>query len=101
MGYAVHRLSLADIVQAAFVALRGALCLFLQVDDFSWHEFVVLVALVVFGEFLVRYAKFLRQAMESVSLAYLYIIVTIEGMYGMKIVACRIVMVVSYEKFVV
>ena len=53
----------------------------------------MLVALVVFGEFLVRYAKFLRQAMESVSLAYLYIIVTIEGMYGMKIVACRIVFI--------
>ena len=53
LGYAVHRLSLAHVVESSLVALRCTLCLFLQIDDFARDEFVALVALVVFCEFLV------------------------------------------------
>ena len=75
----VHAFSRLNHVWTSLVLLRRLLALLLQIDDVALLQHVVLVALVVSGQFSPADAHFLAQCLEGISLAGIEIVVVVVG----------------------
>ena len=89
LGNEVHRLAVLDVVQTAFVVLRGVLLLLLQPDDFTLLQLVVAVALVVAGYLLIRDAYLLANGAEGVATTGIEEIVLVVNLNGMQLLAVK------------
>ena len=101
LGNAVHRFAGTDIVETTLVTLRSSLCLLLEIDNLTGNESVALVTLIVFCQLAIGYAEFVGKAAEGVALAYLNIIVAVEGVNGMDFVVAGMVATMAGNKLVV
>ena len=88
-------------MQATLVTLGGSLRLLCQIDNLTRNKFVALVTLVVFSQLAIRNAQFIGKTTEGVALAYLNIIVAVEGVDGMEVVVAGMVATMAGNKLVV